>query len=282
MNIGGIILRKTNRLTLLIGGLLLAASIATTPATLYAAQSSGAIAQGFPADMSKGDIVAGSLVSLKAGSRSVELATKDTADRLAGVADDSPLIAISDTTTQVQVVLSGTTTALVSDINGAIHAGDEITVSPIDGVGMKATADSRVVGTAQSNLDTSKAQTESVTDTSGTRHTVHIGYLPIQVGLAYYTAPGSNFLPPFLQNFANTVAGKEVSIIRIMFCTILLLFSFVSLAILISSTVRSAITSLGRNPLAAPNIRKSLYQVGAIAFATLSGTLLACYLILVL
>ena len=147
---------------------------------------------------------------------------------------------------------------------------------------MKATTDNRVVGTAQSDFDTNKAKPQSILDADGAHHTVNVGYLTIQVGLANYTAPEGNFLPPFLQSFANSVAGKEVSIIRITFCALLLLFSFISLGILISSTVRSAITSLGRNPLAASNIRKSLYQVGGIAIAALGGTLLACYLILVL
>lgn len=246
------------------------------------AESSGTIAQGFPVDTRLGEIVAGSLVSHKSGSEVVELATTSSADRLAGVADNAPLLAISGEAEEVQVVLGGTTSVLVSDINGAIRAGDKITASPIAGVGMKATTDSRVAGTAQSNFDTKKSESKNITDTGGNTHTVHVGYLQLQTGLAYFQAPGNDFLPPFLQSFANNIAGKEVSLVRITFSAILLLFSFVSLGILISSTVRSAITSLGRNPLAAPNIRKSLYQVGAIAVAALAATLVACYLILVL
>lgn len=246
------------------------------------AESNGAIAQGFSADTGKGDIVAGSIVSFKSSSRDVELATSDSADRLAGIADQNPLLLISGGGKEAQVVLSGSTAVLVSDINGTIHAGDKITASPIAGVGMLASNETRIVGTAQTDFDTSKTVMKSVADTSGKFHSIHIGSIPIQVGLAYYTPPGGNFLPPFLQSFANSIAGKQVSIVRITFCAALLLFTLISLGILISSTIRSAMLSLGRNPLAAPSIRKSLYQVGGVTVAVLAGALLASYLILVL
>lgn len=282
MSIGGNILRTSIGIKSLVACLLFSVIAVSVPATLHA-ESSGTIAQGFPVDTRLGEIVTGSLVSHKSGSQSVELATVDSADRLAGVADANPLLAITGEGTEIQVVLGGTTSVLVSDINGAIRAGDKITASPIAGIGMKATTDARVAGTAQSNFDTKNSETKSITDTGGNKHTVRVSYLDLQVGLAYFQAPGgSDFLPPFLQNFANNIAGKEVSLVRITFSAILLLFSFISLGILISSTVRSAITSLGRNPLAALNIRKSLYQVGGIAVAALVGTLVACYLILVL
>jgi len=282
MSIGGNILRTSTGIKTFVACLSFSLIAASAPAALHA-ESSGTIAQGFPTDTRLGEIVAGSLVSHKLGSQTVELATVDSADRLAGVADETPLLAITSEAAEIQVVLSGTTSVLVSDVNGVIRAGDKITASPIAGIGMKATTDARVAGTAQSNFDTKNSETKTITDTGGNKHTVHVGYLQLQVGLAYFQAPGgSDFLPPFLQNFANNVAGKEVSLVRVTFSAILLLFSFISLGILISSTVRSAITSLGRNPLAAPNIRKSLYQVGSIAVAALAGTLVACYLILVL
>jgi hypothetical protein len=68
----------------------------------------------------------------------------------------------------------------------------------------------------------------------------------------------------------------------VVFATVLILFSFVSIAILISSSIRSAMISLGRNPLAASNIRKSLYQVGGVTLLVLGATLVASYLILIL
>ena len=251
------------------------------PAVLCA-QSNGSLAQGYAVDTGRGEIAAGALVSLKADSQVVELAATDNVDRLVGVADNQPLLVISGSSQQSQIVLSGTTTVLVSDINGNVKAGDKITASPIAGVGMRATADARIVGAAQSDFDAGKAQTRTISDINGQSHDVRIGYVPLQVGLANYQAPGSNFLPPFVQNLANSIAGRQVSLIRVVFAAALLLFGFVAIAMLISSSVRSAMISLGRNPLASANIRKSLYQVGGVTLLVLAGTLAACYLILIL
>lgn len=241
--------------------------------------SSSSIAQGFQSDNSKGEVAAGALVSMKEGSlRSVELATNNSADRLVGIIDENPFVTISNQNREAQVVLSGTTRVLVSDINGPVKSGDKITISPIAGVGMRATADSQVVGTAQG--DFAATTTKDVADKDGGQHEVRIGHVEIQVGVAYYQAPGSNFLPPFIQNAANSLAGQPVSLIRILICSILLLLGFTTVIILVYTSVRSAMTSIGRNPLAARAIRKGLYQVGFVSLVVVGGTLIASYLVL--
>jgi len=251
------------------------------PYFAIAEQSSGTIAQSFDVDAGKGEITAGALVSLKAGSsRTIELATAGSNAQLAGVVDKTPLVSITSTHQGAQVVLSGTSNVLVSDINGAIAAGDKIAASPIAGVGMVATADSQIAGTAGDGLDISKTQARSITDSHGKEHTIHIGLIPLQVGVAYYQAPGSSFLPPFIQRLANNIAGRTVSLIRILVCSTLLLLSVIIVVVLISTTVRSAMISLGRNPLAASAIRKGVYQVIGITAVILGGSLLAAYLIL--
>jgi hypothetical protein len=246
---------------------------------IVAAQQSSSLAQSFQTDTSKGSIVPGALVNLKPGTqRNVVLSTLSSADQLIGIVDQNPLVSISRQGEETQVVLSGTTTVLVSDINGAVKGGDKITVSPIAGVGMRATANSTVVGTAQSAF--TSTNTKSIADKNGKNHTVRVGYVEIQVGVAYYQAPGSDFLPPFIQSIANSVAGRPVSLIRILVCSVLLLLGFTSVVILVYTSVRSAMTSIGRNPLAARAIRKGLYQIGAVAVVVIGSTLLASYLIL--
>lgn len=259
----------------------LACAVMLTAGAKAATQVSGAIAQGFQADSSNGEIVPGSLVSAKAGDpHGVQLATNDPSSHLIGVADKNPLVVISTGGTEVQVVIGGTTNVLVSDINGAIHVGDKIAASPINGVGMKATTDGQVIGTAQTDFDSSKANTQTVTDKKGENHTVHIGYLPLQVGIALFRAPSSDFVPPFIQNIANSIAGRPVSLIRLLICGTLLLIGLVTAVVLVYGAVRSAMTSLGRNPLAASAIRKSMYQIVGVALAVLCGSIIACYVIL--
>jgi len=266
----------------LLGAVIIAGLWTAMPVAIVGAETSGAIAQGFQTNTDKGKIVGGALVSLKTGSYSVELATNATAEHLVGVADQNSLVTISDDSKETQVVLGGTTNVLVSDINGPVHSGDKITASPIAGVGMVATSSTRVVGVAQEDFKPTSSQIQTVTDRKNKQHEVHIGYIPLQVSLANYQAPGSSFLPPFVQNLANSIAGRQVSVIRILFCSVLLLVSFLSLAIFISSSARSAMVSIGRNPLASADIRKSLYQVGIITIAAWGGSLLASYFILTL
>lgn len=247
---------------------------------VHAAQSSQTIAQGFPVSTSDA-IVAGALVATAKGStQTIEAASTDSTARLIGVIDTDPLVSISTGSKEAQVVLSGTTSVLVSDINGAITAGDKITASPIAGVGMRATADGSIVGTAQASFTAANGQARAIKDNRGKLHTVHIGYVQLQVGVAYYRAPGSDFLPPFIQRIADGIAGKPVSLIRITAASLLLLISFVGITVFVYTATHSAMISLGRNPLASKQILRGLYQAILVAAIAVIGTLLASYLIL--
>lgn len=270
-----------NSKKLFLVSLLCACSVLIAAPLAFSQQSSGVIAQGFQGNSAKGTIVAGALVSTTADtSDTVELSTAETSTRLAGVVDEHPFISISTANKEVQVVSNGMTSVLVSDINGSIEVGDKITASPIAGVGMLATVNSQVVGTAQASFNSSKGQVRTVTDKSGASRTVHIGSMPLQVSVAYYQVPSSSFLPPFIQNLANSVAGRPVSLLRIILCGFLMLFGFIYIGILVYASVRSAVVALGRNPLAAHDIRRSLIQMGIISVVILGATLLAAYLIL--
>lgn len=248
--------------------------------TAAAQSQSNAISRGFKA--SGDNIVQGALVSTTSNdSGSVELSTIGSASRLAGVVSKAALVELSgDTTNEAQVILSGTALALVSDINGTIKAGDKITASPIEGVGMLADVDAQIIGTAQSDFKPSDDQSKVVADKDGKQHTVHIGQVPVQIGISYYVAPTSQFVPPFLQSIANTIAGRPVSFMRILLSCVLLLLAFGSIFVLIYTSVRSGIISLGRNPLAASAIQRGLIGVIVIVVLIAAAALLGVYLIL--
>lgn len=261
---------------------LLIASIAGLFGSAYAeAESTSAISQGF--NTSETDLAVGALVSLTSSSQNtIQLANTDHVNQLIGVIGDRPLIELSNNDKEVQVVISGTTPTLVSDINGEIKTGDKITASPLNGVGMKANASSLVVGTAQADLSSVKTTQKSVNDKHGQPQSVKIGAVPIQINVTYYVAPEDKnaFLPPFLQSLANAVAGKEVSPVRILISSLALVFGFISIAVLLYSSIRSSIISIGRNPLSEGAVRKSLFEVGATSLGILLVMLIAIYLVL--
>jgi hypothetical protein len=246
------------------------------------AQGVSSIAQGFKT--SDNSVVSGALVSLKqSASNTVELSTPANVQQLIGIAGTKSLIELSSGTgSSVQVVTNGTTSALVSDINGNVKTGDRITASPISGVGMKATSSGVVVGTAQANLDNVTSNKQVVTNKKGKKITVRIGSVPIQVDKVFYQASTdtNSFLPPVLSNFASSVAGHQVSPIRIVAAALLISLLFVVVTILLYSAVKSSIISIGRNPLSEQAVHKSLLEVGLTIVGVLVFTVIVVYLIL--
>ncbi len=245
------------------------------------AESTSAISQGFKTNET--DLAVGALVGLTSGSQStIQLNNTDRLDQLIGVIGDRPLIELSNNDKEVQVVISGTTLTLVSNINGDVKSGDKITASPINGVGMRASASALVVGTAQADLSAVTTSEKNVTDKQGKSQAIKVGAVPVQVNITYYVAPEdkNSFLPPFLQALANAVAGREVSPARVLISTLVLVFGFISIAVLLYSSTRSSIISIGRNPLSEGAVRKSLFEVGATALGILLVMLIAIYLVL--
>lgn len=249
--------------------------------SLSAQEIVSSIAQGFQTDDS--NVKTGALVGLKPGSpNTVELSSTQNVAQIIGVVGSSSLIELSNGTTSVKIVTSGTASTLVSDMNGEVKVGDRITASPISGVGMKATTSGLVIATAQSNFSDAESEARTVKDKSGQEQTVHVGAVQAQIDKVFYQAPEdqNSFLPPALQDFANSVAGHQVSPIRVMLAALLGIVLCGAIAVLLYSAVRSSIISIGRNPLSEPAVHKSLLQVGISILGVLVFAAIVIYLIL--
>jgi len=241
--------------------------------------AASAIAQSFQAGST--GIVSGALVSMRAKTGStVELSTVSNERRILGIAGKRSLIELSNGSS-VQVVTGGVTAALVSDINGAVKSGDKITPSPIDGIGMKATQSSMIVGSAQAALNIAEAETRTIQDKSGRDRVVHIGSIAVLVAPAFFQPQAaSSIVPSAIEDFASNLAGHTVSPIRVLAAGFLAVLLFVAIAMLLYSSVRSSIIAIGRNPLSEPAVHKSLFQVGLTVVGILAFTIMIVYLIL--
>jgi hypothetical protein len=263
------LLATTGSLVALLGG----AGVAT---------ASDALSQGFTT--SDASLETGSLVAVRSNTHGVvEKATSSHAPQLVGIIADRPLIALGGGSDQVQVVVSGVATALVSDINGQISTGDKITASPIEGVGMKAALATEIIGTAESNLKDSHTITQTVTDITGKKTTVHMGAIDVRVNVSYYAPPQDKLnaiVPTFLVNLGSSIAGKDLSPMRVLTGFGCLLLGFMVAGIMLQAGVRSGIISLGRNPLAHNFLRRGLLDVLITSVAVLGITAVAFYLIL--
>lgn len=249
------------------------------PGTVHAVTT---LSQGYFAAKS---ISVGSIVSLdKNTTDHVSPSTLTNVNGIMGVVinSENSLLSVSNgQSTQVQVATSGVVQVLVSDINGGISEGDEVTASPISGVGMKATDSVKVIGIAQDSLNTTNGGKQTYTDKSGQKHTVTIGDVPVLVNAAYYyKRPAKTLIPEAIQNIANALAGKPVNPLPILVSMGIFLVTLIVVSSIVYSMIKNSIISVGRNPLSQSAIYRDLIQMSALVVGIIAVAVVSIYMIL--
>ena len=240
---------------------------------------SAAISEGYSSTQA---LAPDTLVSIDTATNQVKPADTANNNGLLGVVvgGQAATLSIDNPGKNLQVATSGTTDLFVTDLNGPIKPGDQIAPSPIEGVGMKASSNGKIVGLAQDGFSGGKtAKTVTVTTKTGSKHIAHIGTVPAVIQVAYYSTTASA-VPGFLQQFANSVAGKPVALGRLIAVALILLVALLLVAILLFSAVRGALVSVGRNPLAKTSIYRGLSQVIGISLAILGVAMGSAFVIL--
>jgi hypothetical protein len=264
------------RLATLAGLTLLALAM---PATADALTT---LSQGY---VTKDKLTQGAIVSLENDtSDQVNAASSGNVESILGVVinDDNSLLTLSTgETSQVQVATSGIIRVLVSDINGDITQGDQITASPISGVGMKATDSIKVIGIAQGKLVKEDANKHTYKDKDGQEHTVTLGEVPTLVNVSYYfKQPEKTVIPSALQNVANALAGKAVKPLPIIVSLAIFVVALITVVSIVYSMIRSSIISVGRNPMAQGAVYRNVIQLSALILIILGVTVISIYMIL--
>lgn len=247
-----------------------------------AAHAVTSISQGFSTDES---LPIGSIVSLQNNTTDRVLpTTTSTVNSILGVVinDGSSLLTLSNgQANQVQVATSGTVSVLVSDINGDIEQGDQITASPVRGVGMKATGNVKVVGIAQGKPINSSNTQQSYTDERGKKQSIVLGEVPVLVNVSYfYSQPEKTIIPPAIQNIANALAGKTVNTLPIIISAAIFLITLVVVSSIIYTMIRSSIISVGRNPMSQSAIYRDVIQLSALVLGILVVAIISIYVII--
>jgi hypothetical protein len=211
----------------------------------------------------------GMLIQLKKDDPSkVEAVKQDTGDKLFGVvvdANDAPVTLSSDGK-KVFVATAGKYDVLVSTQNGPLKAGDYIAISAIDGIGMKAgSKEPIIIGRALGDFDgtLNKVGTSQVKSSDGKTKEVTIGRVRADVVVAgnpLLKAEEPN-VPDALRKAAEAIAGKPVNAVRIYTGLFIFIISTIVASILMYGGVRSAIISIGRNPLGKKAIIRGMFQV---------------------
>lgn len=228
--------------------------------------SAQTITQGYASDTA---IQRATIVSLKADdAKKVEPTSFDNDEHMHGVvvsANDAPFTLSTDEE-KTFVATKGRFETFVSNENGTVQAGDFVTISRVAGIGMKASErEPYIIGKAISGFDgeTGVLSTTEVDD-NGTTKKVAIGRIQVDIGVSGnpLLKPTKANLPGFLERTAETIAGKSpVNPIRVYISMVILFTAAAVSGILLYSGVRSALISIGRNPLSKKSITRSLLQV---------------------
>lgn len=239
-----------------------------------------ALSQGYSADQ---PLERGMIVQIKqADTSKVEPVSLETAEKAHGVVvapNDAPATISQDGQT-VFVATAGRYDVLASDQNGSIEPGDYVTISSVNGVGMK--VDDKqpiVIGRALEGFDGS---TSVVSTAIVAERRVKIGRVRVDVTIASnpLRKPTEANLPEFLSRAAENIAGKPVNAIRIyLSLAVLIICSLVSGSLLYSG-VRSGIISIGRNPLSRKSITRSMLQVIIVGLTIFIAGIFGVYLLL--
>lgn len=213
----------------------------------------------------------GMLVRLNAkDSTKVSILKQDESDKMHGVvvsANDAALSLTGDPDKrQVYVATFGKYNVLVSTQNGPIKIGDLISISTLNGIGMKADGEEKMVlGKALTAFDGSDAEgTASLTGAEGKKSTVSLGRISVQVSVQsnpLQSAGLPSALTQFLSDIGYSVTKKNVSVARLYLATLILLVASIVSGVMLFSSVRSTLVSIGRNPLAKQAIVRSMIQV---------------------
>lgn len=238
-----------------------------------------------PDGVQKGMIV---MVDKTDSKRIMPLKDKNDADMLGVIvaANDTILSFGNDSkSSQVYVANNGKYEVLVSTQNGPIAVGDIITVSSVDGIGMKAdTSQSVVLGKALTSFDgkTNVSSTMTLKTTTGSRK-VSFGKVTVDISIAHNPIQVSVTGPPvpaFFKKAGEVITGKAVSTVRIYIALIVLLLTVFMSGNLMYGGVKSSLTAIGRNPLAKGAVSKGLLQVIILGVIVLVLGLFSVYLVL--
>ncbi|MDZ7744716.1 MAG: hypothetical protein U5K77_03080 [Candidatus Saccharibacteria bacterium] len=210
----------------------------------------------------------------------VEPLSIEFADQMLGVTvgqNDAP-ITLSDEENTIFVATTGRYDVIVSNQNGAINAGDYITISSLRGIGMKVdTSAPVVVGRALESFD--GQDSFGTTEVSG--KTVALGRVEVDITVARNPIlKVEENVPEFLRRAAEQIAGKRVDALRVYVGLVIFIIGTAIAATLMYGGVKSGIISIGRNPLSKSSIIRSMVQVIIVGLIVFITSIFAVYLLL--
>jgi hypothetical protein len=213
----------------------------------------------------------------------VEPVSQETAEGSYGVVvnrNDAPAT-LSTEGQQVFIAANGKFDILVSNQNGPINPGDYIVVSSINGIGMKVDeVQPIVVARALDGFEGGGG--DSIGQATVGETAVEIGRIQADINVAGnpLQKPPVQKIPDVLQRAAEAIAQKPVSAPRLYLGLTLLILSTLVSGTLLYGGIRSAISSIGRNPLSKKSIFRGMIQVVIVGMLIFIVGVFGVYLLL--
>lgn len=248
--------------------------------SLVAPQSvAGAVARGYLSGDDK--LRVGMAVALSAGAdNKVERASQENQRAAIGIATtiDGSLVTIANSSAQVLVETEGEIDAYITDIGGDVVRGDLLTVSPFKGILMKANASADyVIAIAASDTEFTGAESYDLADASSSSARI----IKSRVSLNNASAgTGSSRSTNALSRIGRSITGRDVSEVRVLIALIIFVIVLIAEGGIIYGAISSAVSALGRNPLAGKMIHRELIRVILVAVTVLILGMSAVFVIL--
>lgn len=252
--------------------------------TAVALYPAAAAASGYFTDDS--GLIPGMVVAISESSTpeepKVERAALDKESKVIGVSttSDSQLVTVGSGMTKVFVQTTGEATVFVTDLNGLVKNGDLLAPSPLLGILMKADESTApIVGIAIEDFDESAAETQYIQE-NGKQKETKIAKVRINLDHKAASNQQASATDSSLERLGRAIVGKDVGEIQVVAALVVFLVVLVAEGGIIYGAISSAITALGRNPMARKIIRSEMIRVVGVAIIVLAIGLGAIYAIL--
>lgn len=232
-----------------------------------------ALSQGYAAKDSS--VITGMVVRLSSESSAshlvVEAADNSVLAPPLGVVirDDQSLLAVGSASNSVFITDNGQARVYVSDINGQIKHGDQLTVSPLKGVLQKADSSSQLImGAALEDFPNSGAKSVVVKGANGKDTSIQSGLVNANISIK----PLGNLQQTsqsWLKEIGRSITGHSISEERILAAFIIFVTLLVIEGVVVHGTISSTIAAAGRNPMARGSIEQQSFKGVLIAMVIL-------------
>ncbi len=246
--------------------------------SLFSAIPAAAIARGYTTD--DVGLQTGMVAALSTeGSSKVERASQVNSQRVVGIVTtfDNSSVTVASSSAKLLIESDGEVDAYVSDMGGSVEQGSLLVLSPVKGILMKAPENSSLitVGIAAGSFSTADHSSYTIDDNGGTKN-IQIYKLKVNLN-RQGGGNGAATQNSALANVGRAIVGRDVGETRVLVALILFTIVLIAEGGIIYGAVSSAITALGRNPLARKIIRKEMTRVIFVAIIVLFVGLGAVY-----